>query len=293
MPNARDRRKRLVRSIGPSVKIRKKKAIRPKTGKLLERKYGQEIRSLLAPVFQAINDQIKIILPRVTQQAKEENRIDQRSYSEVITEAFNGVKVSVAGQLPDPLISQLVDEHGRRISSFSGKQTDAAFNSVLGVPPVRAESYIGGQLSTFSQRNTALIKSIPSKLLDDVETIVRIGVDRGLSISEISKSITDKTGSAKKRANLIARDQVQKFNGKLNELRQREVGVTKYIWSTSRDPDVRDEHADREGEVFSWSNPPEDGHPGEPINCRCTAIPVMDELITEVELSQRSFSFAA
>ncbi|MBE6452842.1 MAG: hypothetical protein E7012_05075 [Alphaproteobacteria bacterium] len=44
-----------------------------------------------------------------------------------------------------------------------------------------------------------------------------------------------------------------------------------YIWCTEGDDLVRDEHAQREGKVFAWDEPPSGGHPGEDYNCRCTA----------------------
>ena len=44
-----------------------------------------------------------------------------------------------------------------------------------------------------------------------------------------------------------------------------------YIWRTEGDGKVRESHADRDGEVFSWKYPPEGGHPGVAPNCRCTA----------------------
>lgn len=47
-----------------------------------------------------------------------------------------------------------------------------------------------------------------------------------------------------------------------------------YIWRTRGDGKVRSEHADRDGKVFDWDNPPEGGHPGEAHNCRCWAEPL-------------------
>jgi len=47
-----------------------------------------------------------------------------------------------------------------------------------------------------------------------------------------------------------------------------------YIWRTVKDSDVRPAHAAREGQIFSWTSPPEGGHPGEDYNCRCWAEPV-------------------
>ncbi|MEM6780497.1 MAG: colicin E3/pyocin S6 family cytotoxin [Pseudomonadota bacterium] len=44
-----------------------------------------------------------------------------------------------------------------------------------------------------------------------------------------------------------------------------------YVWRTVGDGKVRGAHAAREGQVFSWDNPPDGGHPGEDYNCRCWA----------------------
>lgn len=45
----------------------------------------------------------------------------------------------------------------------------------------------------------------------------------------------------------------------------------KYKWRTQKDPKVREEHKKREGDIFSWDDPPYDGHPGEAFGCRCWA----------------------
>ena len=53
--------------------------------------------------------------------------------------------------------------------------------------------------------------------------------------------------------------------------------TTHYIWRTRNDGKVRSSHADQEGRVFSWNDPPVGGHPGEDYNCRCTAEPYYPE----------------
>ncbi len=49
-----------------------------------------------------------------------------------------------------------------------------------------------------------------------------------------------------------------------------------YVWRTQGDGKVRESHAARDGEVFSWESPPDGGHPGEAPNCRCWAEDVKD-----------------
>ena len=45
--------------------------------------------------------------------------------------------------------------------------------------------------------------------------------------------------------------------------------TTHYTWRTAGDDRVRGTHAARNGQVFSWADPPEHGHPGTEPNCRC------------------------
>jgi SPP1 gp7 family putative phage head morphogenesis protein len=85
---------------------------------------------------------------------------------------------------------------------------------------------------------------------------------------------------AENRVRLIARDQTSKMNASFNQARQTSVGIEKYEWQTAGDERVRESHAELDGQVFSWDDPPEvDGepaNPGEPVNCRCVAIPFFD-----------------
>jgi hypothetical protein len=53
--------------------------------------------------------------------------------------------------------------------------------------------------------------------------------------------------------------------------------VESYIWRSGGDSQVRATHAEYDGLVISWSDPPEGGHPGEGWNCRCTAEPIIDQ----------------
>ena len=50
-----------------------------------------------------------------------------------------------------------------------------------------------------------------------------------------------------------------------------------YIWRTQGDGKVRPSHAGRNGQTFSWDDPPDGGHPGEAPNCRCSAEEVKEK----------------
>lgn len=66
--------------------------------------------------------------------------------------------------------------------------------------------------------------------------------------------------------------------------------TTHYVWRTRRDGKVRSSHAEREGQVFSWGDPAEGGHPGEDYGCRCTAEPYFPQTSELMEISLQGVS---
>ena len=127
--------------------------------------------------------------------------------------------------------------------------------------------------------NVKLITSIPEDYFNKVEGIVLRGAQSGKLAEAIIPEIQDQFEVTENRAQFIARDQVSKFNGNLTQLRQQSAGIEKYTWSTAGDERVRSEHEMKDGQVFSWNDPPEDGHPGQAIQCRCAAIPVFEQSV--------------
>lgn len=116
----------------------------------------------------------------------------------------------------------------------------------------------------------------PPRLRQEVQAAIRDGLERGQSLDQIGKRIKDRAGVSRSRAALIARNEVSTAAGFAMRESQKEAGVTEYIWRSASDSRVRPTHQARNGKRFSWDAPPADGHPGEPINCRCVALAVLD-----------------
>ena len=81
-------------------------------------------------------------------------------------------------------------------------------------------------------------------------------------------------------ARRLARTEVAKAQSDLVRVQAEGVGVTHYIWRTVGDEDVRDTHAELDGQVFAFNDPPyiegEGRHgPGQIYNCRCYAEPII------------------
>lgn len=170
-----------------------------------------------------------------------------------------------------------------RTSDFQKTQLDKQVRAAIGIDYsalVRSEPDLNRRVGNFIAENVSLIKSVPTRYFDEVEKEVGRAATKGVRwetlAKRLEKELPEKYGA---NAALIARDQIGKFNGAMNEARQQALGATHYIWQTSNDGRVRPEHEERQGESYAWASPPEDGHPGFPINCRCYAEPDFSSLL--------------
>lgn len=206
----------------------------------------------------------------------------------VFTELLSAMLFFVSDNEIQRLVSGLLGE----VNRFNKKQFNQVLKKAYGVDIFTSEQWLLEQLKLFELQNINLIKSIPAQLHEKLRYKFVDAVQKGKRWEEVAKEIEELTGATRKRARLIARDQIGKLNGQLTQLRQKQTGIKSYIWRTSLDERVRKLHVSREGEQFDWDNPPNDGHPGEAINCRCYAeavLPEFDELLKNgVVVTQRT-----
>lgn len=298
-------RRKFLKQTGRKLPILKKKPIKPASIKPLELSYYSLILKLIEPLFVSIRENLVPAIDEIIHQYSGDTRTDSftkekktDNYSALISEIFKSLRVSSSFGVKEGVVADLVSSMAKRTVAFNGNQYDRVFKSVLGVNPVSSENWLEPKVAAFTDTNINLIKSIPEDYLDSLESMVRATVEQGITSGELKKQIlhdisfkpsekfVKKSGGVgtrkinpRTRARLIARDQIQKFNGSLNELRQKESGVNKYVWRNtfSNSPWKREEHSAREGDIYSWGSPPPDGHPGVAINCNCWAEPVLEE----------------
>lgn len=252
---------------------------KPLSTKPLERRYFIELKEL-TDLLQSLSR--KSLLPSIGDilaQAKafrpDTARIDD--FSDEVEKIMRYIRGQFLKEYPEAKITSLAIRVAQNIETFNAQQVDRAFRRVFGSDYSRFEPWLTQEIKAFTKGNVGLIKSIPEQYFEKVEGVVLRGAQVGRLPRDIAEDIVNQFGVTERRAALIARDQVAKFNGNLTQLRQKAVGVTKYIWSSSGDERVRPEHQERDGKIFSWDDPPPGGHPGEDIACRCVALPVFEE----------------
>lgn len=225
------------------------------------------VRAQLIPELERISN--------VAQLQVDSAHTDQDDPSVIIETIVGPIKARIdRTQLRDA--EQLARQFFMETSRFSKRQLLKQLKGVLGVDVFPNERQIRQMLTSFTKENDAHIRSIPNRFLDDVSNLVQRRVRAGDRPVVIARDIQKRFKTGQKQAALIARDQVNKLNGALTRMRQTNLGIRQYIWRTSRDERVRTKHLDREGQTFDWDDPPDGGHPGQEVNCRCTAEPVIE-----------------
>lgn len=150
---------------------------------------------------------------------------------------------------------------------------------------------IGPLMDGFREDCLARIRSLDADQVDDLRDLLEEAEREGWRVGSLADAIEERIGASEGRAETIARTQTLQFNAAITRARQTASGIERFIWSTSGDERVRDSHEEIDGEEFAWNDLPEvDGErvaPGESINCRCVAIPVLPALDDDEDMEMQ------
>lgn len=246
-----------------------------------ERQYDRILYSLIKD----LKDKIKeILIPEIPSMVYEVERKMPNDRNDDYLDRLKSLIIFIEKSIQskvDLTIFQAT-EIGVEIARFNKKQSEKLYNSIFGIDIFVDEPWLSDQLKLFASQNAQLIRSIPEQELERVAGDIERGLQQGERFTDIAKDIQKSFGITHRRAKLIARDQTTKLNASLTRLRQQEVGVEEYIWQTSGDERVRATHRHNDGKKFRWDSPPKvTGHPGNDVNCRCVAIPVLDNILSD------------
>lgn len=210
-------------------------------------------------------------------------QIKTDNYSDDLDRLLSELFLIFSSRLSRNQIQALAEDVAVSTSQFNKAQIIRQFDRVLGINPlIFGESWLTEEVALFVKNNVTLVQSLQDDYRKKLEISINNAVQKGLTnrslASEIQSNFTAElskvTDNTRARAELIARDQLSKFNGQLTELRQQDAGIDEYEWQTAGDERVRESHRILNGKIFKWNNPPSVGHPGQDYNCRCIAVPI-------------------
>lgn len=298
------------RALGITGKLKKPGVWRDP--RFVEKEYEKFLLSMVRDIEESVKTRIVPLLPIWVG----ENRVDDNFSKQTIThkisrdafdEELDGIIAGMTADFAEQANNsrpQIVT-WGNNAEQFNNQEWHRIINRVASIDLFVQEPWLIPLMDNWVSENVRLVKNLSNKAIDDIEGTVRRGIQAGKRSKTIERELIgtgklkpvsveqfESTASVikktKNRARLIAVDQIGKLNGKLTERRQVDLGIDKYIWRNMMDRRVRGnpsglypnstfDHWKREGEVFEWSKPPADGHPGQAIRCRCFAEPVFED----------------
>jgi SPP1 gp7 family putative phage head morphogenesis protein len=186
-------------------------------------------------------------------------------------------------KLKEADVSRAARSTGFKVSDNQKAQLKSQAKQALGIDVQFKDKSLVAKIEHFTAENVSLIKSLQSTVYSDIEKIVIRAIVAGTPSKEVAKEIAERFGVAENHARLIARDQIGKLYGQVNQARQQELGVTKFIWRHVGDRRVRSEHRARQTrslkEPYDMDNPPDGEYPGVPVQCRCHMEPVFESIV--------------
>lgn len=191
---------------------------------------------------------------------------------------------------PRERMAKVVEPIAKEAAKFQARNLNKTLSASLGqtvsLDIVGGEAWVQGAVAEFVAENVALIRTIPSVFFSDLERLLTRAIADGKRWEDLAQIIEDRYDVSASRARTIAKDQINKFVGDLSRVRQGDLGIDRFIWRAMGDERVRTDltegpdmgHRERNGVEYNWNSPPEGETPGEPINCRCYAEPVLPEI---------------
>lgn len=281
---------RARRAMAP--KARRRRIPKQAPPRPIEREYAKAIQAIVREAAAAVTREITPQLARWSEEARAElDRLDaERSdgIGQRIAAFIRRVGDQLLASIRPTALDELAERFARRTSTWNRAQIDRQVKAAVGVDVFVAEPNLAPLVDTFVAENVALIRNVPQQFMTNVEGIVLRGVTSGTLPRDIAEQLADEEGVALRRAKNIARDQVGKFYGRLNAVRQQRLGVKTYTWRDAGDNRVRPEHEERDGKVYAW-NPedateeieylPPENQPGQEPMCRCFGDANVDELL--------------
>lgn len=166
-------------------------------------------------------------------------------------------------------IRDMVDGIVKQVQNYCVNYINESSNAVAAVDMFKSDYIDGRKMKKYINQCVKEIKSMPNYYFDKVETIIFDGMKKGQSIIDIGELIDKASNDASKYSRLIARNNIGNITGFVEESQLTGMGLTRGIWRTMKDEDVRERHNKNEGKEFDLSEGIDGEKPKSAHLCRC------------------------
>lgn len=242
--------------------------------------YGRQLKGLVDALEEKIKARLFPYLPQILLSGSVGD-VAADDAADAIGALLRAATMDFTIDIPPSQVESIVRKRASEINNFNARDLNRLFAMAISVEPFGGEEWIEKRIGLFVKENVSRIKGITDDGVRRIGDDVLAAARAGRRVDEVQSMVIRDLGVSKSRAELIARDQIGSLNGELTKARQTEAGISEYTWETSRDERVREAHKRLQGKTFPWAQPPvmnkkgDRGNPGEDIQCRCVAIPVI------------------
>ena len=126
------------------------------------------------------------------------------------------------------------------------------------------------------------VKEFTDKMILELRGIVADNARAGHRFDRLVDGIQGRYDVSQSKAAFLARNETARFVAEHRRQRFGDAGVTSYVWSTSKDSRVREDHKKLDGRTFEYAHPPvvdeatgRRANPGGDFLCRCVDSPIL------------------
>jgi SPP1 gp7 family putative phage head morphogenesis protein len=179
------------------------------------------------------------------------------------------------------------DERVRRLVVAAGAVVEreasrpfATLASRLDVAP-RTDASPRELVEAWAKTATAKITSVRDDAVEGMRRDIVAALEKGTDPAELAarwarQGIPLKWGTLEGRVKVIAQHQIASLHAHVGATRAQALGITSFVWRSQGDSRVRPHHRDLDGTRHAYAEPPSEGLPGQPVNCRCWAESIVD-----------------
>lgn len=273
----------------------------------IEQKFFRRLKSIFKPltnyVKKYLNENLDALL-RGDSSTINLDAIPGKIFRNMIANLENWISIympDISDSKSKNVIYMSLNETADEAKKFGGKEFEKMLKKGINVELPLSSTWWEDMKTSWVEYNYNLITSNAKNYVSKINTLTEQAIVNGLSPKQLTDDIKKATESlSEKHCRLLARDQIGKLNGQITQAQMQEIGLNMYVWDTSGDERVRDSHGLMDELLCRWDNASlcsyDNGknwekrpfgaielHPGQDIQCRCSALSFYPELVSEIE----------
>ena len=251
----------------------------------LEKKMERFNRFMVKEIRKRFENKVLKKLNKTTQEKFQDAKNEQiGNYSVVYNKLYADFKRSIDNQISTERINKFVKTLYSQVHASNTNQYTGTVNANLGVnlDDVLKTDGLNSFVNAKTLESTDMLEKLKNETMTAYKANVLRRMSAGASLADLFKQVQKDTKGRLNRGDLIARNELKAFNSELTKKRSQNLGINKAVWQTVEDERVRPCHQAFNGKEYVigkglyCSQTGEWEEPGEPINCRCVARPLVE-----------------